>query len=226
MVNFTGYMLIIRITIASLSGALPLITNSQSQFYVISGINKTVFVRSTKNSLVNTSGRYGYIGGFGLEKKIKDHSFSIELNFTYQDFDIKTGPLFFPGDSPTGSGSFYQTNNSVKSVSINPTFNYYLLQGKIFIPIGIGARRTFSSFDSRLIRPVFVSHSETIIYDVPKNNISINTGLGATIYKADKSEFFSLLRYSIDLAPLDPTISELKKIYVSSIMLSIGMKLK
>jgi hypothetical protein len=224
--NFTGYILIIRITIVSLSGVLPLTTNSQSQFYVISGINKTMFVRFNKNSLVNTSGQYGYMGGFGLEKKIKDHSFSIELNFTYQDFDIKVGPFFFPDDPPTGSGSFYQTNNSVKSVSINPTFNYYLLQGRIFIPIGIGARRTFSSFDSRLIRPIFVSNSETIFYNVPKNNISINTGLGATIYKADKSEFFSLLRYSIDLVPLEPTITELKKIYVSSITLSLGIKFR
>lgn len=199
--------------------------HAQNNLIIFGGLNKTFLGGNTKSVIVSTTGNYGFTGGAAVERMFKKHSITLEANISYQGYEMLIGPLFFPDDLPTSSGSFYNISYSLKNINILPIFNYCLIDKWLYIPFGVGIQKTFSSFESELVRPSGSYPSETEFYKTPNINASVNTGLNFALHKGNAPSLFLALRYSLSLLPIRPLFSDYKKMKISSISLLAGIKI-
>ena len=124
------------------------------------------------------------------------------------------------------AGSFFITNYNIKTINIIPSFNYALIKGRLYIPMGIGIQKTFSSFDSELLRPDLSSTSQTVeFYQIPNFNITPNTGIDLTFNSSQKITFYSSFKFSYNLIPIKPLFQDYKKINIFILSASIGIKI-
>lgn len=197
---------------------------SQNNIYVIAGINKYFPNANLKIGNVNPVGKYGFLGGIGVERKIKKNYVSLEISYSSNNLETTIGPFFFPGDSPFEPGSFYHTKYYLKNVNVVPTFNCSLIKKILYIPVGIVMQKTFTSMDTKLIRPDNTYEDNNFTYKIPDYNIAIYTGLNLNINPKNSPTFFISFRYFMNLFRMNPIYPEYKKLNISIASFSTGVK--
>ena len=217
--------IVFKITTITLLSIFTSDAFSQNSIYAFSGPNLSLVSGYKNDKFFKTTNKFGYIAGMGVERKIKNNSASLEISFAINKFEMKAGPYFFPGDLPTGSGSFYNTKYSIKNINITPIFRYNLIKKRLYIPLGVGLQKSFPTVESELITPDRSSESQVIFYQIPNVNISINAGLTFFINKTNRPSVFISSRYSRNLISIKPQFPGYKKINISSISVLLGISI-